>query len=260
MTNKRWAVLAVLAVLVAVLHSPAGAVSTATAEEVAREYLTAFQQGDWRRAEGFADDAALSWVEYVGSREGKTDGLASITTIETVNLGDSVRAKIYYENSDGQVRLRYLKLRDIAGRYRVVDDKMLGGEWISLSYRKGLFAKAREIGGVRVRVVGILEVPPEIKFDIIVENVSGPGECFIYPSLEAFYVVEADDAVRGKYFAQPPAAVPEKPLPVGGAMRTYAIMPFWSVDSRFAGRAIKSLTWTLYVPYGPLDQYAFDYI
>ncbi|MDD2201860.1 MAG: hypothetical protein PHP20_06655 [Firmicutes bacterium] len=260
MTNKRWAVLALLVVLMATLFCPARAESTATAEEVAREYFAAFQEGEWLTAQGLADDAALSWVEYVGSREGKTDGLASIMKIETANLGDSVRAKIYYQSSDGQVRLRYLKLRDIAGRYRVVDDKMLGGEWISLSYRKGLFAKAKEIGGVRVRVVGILEVPPEIKFDIIVENLSGPEECLIYPSLEAFYVVEADGAVRGKYFAQPPAAVPEKPLRRGEAMRTYSIVPFWSVDSKFAGRAIKSLTWTLYVPYGPIDQYAFDYI
>ncbi len=185
MTNKRWAVLAVLAVLVAVLHSPAGGLSALPRlKRLPVSILPPFN-----KAIGVEQRGGLRTMQPCHgwntseSREGKTDGLASIMAIETANLGDSVRAKIYYENSDGQVRLRYLKLRDIAGRYRVVDDKMLGGgEWISLSYRKGLFAKAREIGGgVRVRVVGILEVPPEIKFDIIVENVSGPGgECFIY--------------------------------------------------------------------------------
>jgi hypothetical protein len=54
--------------------------------------------------------------------------------------------------------------------------------------------------------------------------------------------------------------VPEKPLPKGVAMRTYAIMPFWSVDPKFSGRTIKSLSWTLFIPFGPIDQYAFDYI
>ncbi|HOK70899.1 MAG TPA: hypothetical protein PLM91_01090 [Bacillota bacterium] len=260
MTSKRWTALGALLILLVAIPFSAGASSTATAEEVAREYLMAFQEGDWRRAEELADDAALSWVEYVGSREGKSDGIVSIAAVETANLGDSVRAKVYYTNSDGQLRVRYLKLRDIAGRFRVVDDKMLGGEWISLSYRKGLFPTAKEIGGVRVRVVGMLEVPPEIKFDLIVENVSGPDNCLIYPSLEAFYVVEADGAIRGKYFAQPPAVVPEKPLPKGVAMRTYAIMPFWSVDPKFSGRTIKSLSWTLFIPFGPIDQYAFDYI
>jgi hypothetical protein len=43
-------------------------------------------------------------------------------------------------------------------------------------------------------------------------------------------------------------------------MRTYAIMPFWSVDPKFSGRTIKSLSWTLFIPFGPIDQYAFDYI
>jgi len=129
--------------LMATLFCPARAESTATAEEVAREYFAAFQEGEWLTAQGLADDAALSWVEYVGSREGKTDGLASIMKIETANLGDSVRAKIYYQSSDGQVRLRYLKLRDIAGRYRVVDDKMLGGEWISYPIEKACLPRLK---------------------------------------------------------------------------------------------------------------------
>ncbi len=116
---------------------------------------------------------------------------------------------------------------------------------------------------MRVRVVGMLEVPPEIKFDLIVENVSGPPDnCLIYPSLEAFYVVEADGAIRGKYFAQPPRLLYLKShFRKGVAMRTYAIMPFWSVDPKFSGRTIKSLSWTLFIPpFGPIDQYAFDYI
>jgi hypothetical protein len=137
---------------------------------------------------------------------------------------------------------------------------MMGGEWVSLSYRKGLFSRPQEISGVRVSVIGLLEAPPEVKVDLLIENVSGPEKCYIYPSLEAFYVVAADGSIRQKYFAATPAQVPETPLARGSSMRTFAIFPFWASDPTFQGKQWKSIEWTLFIPFGPVDQFSFDYM
>ncbi|MEA4883470.1 MAG: hypothetical protein VB144_07430 [Clostridia bacterium] len=259
-TRRTWITYALAAALLAGMCIPYAAAAADAAEAVAAEFVSAFQKCDWKRAQSFCSDAALSWVEYVSARDGKTDGITSISKVESSVLGESIRAKVYYVNADGQLRVRYLKIRDIEGRPAVVDDRMMGREWVSLSYRKGLFATPQEIGGVRVTVLGLLEAPPEVKIDLLVENISGPADCMVLPSIEAFYVVDADGAVRQKYYASAPELLPEKPLAKGETMRTYAILPFWSADPAFSGRQWKKITWTLYVPFGPLDQFAFDYM
>ncbi|MGI6130268.1 MAG: hypothetical protein ACOYES_00135 [Bacillota bacterium] len=262
--RARWAV-ASLAVVILLAISPLGiATSSGTglsqAEQVAGEFVTAFQRGDWKRLREISAEAALSWVEYVGARAGQTDGIQSITRVESAAMGESIRAKVYFINKDGQTRLRYLKLREIGGAFKVVDDRMMGAEWVSLSYRKGLFSRSQEISGVRVSVIGLLEAPPEVKIDLLIENVSGPETCYVYPSLEAFYVVAGDGSVRQKYFAATPALVPETPLARGASMRTYAIFPFWASDPTFQGKQWKSIEWTLFIPFGPVDQFSFDYM
>lgn len=262
--RARWA-LASLAVFILLAISPLGIAAPAgagqsQAEQVAGEYVMAFQKGDWKRLRETSADAALSWVEYVGARAGQTDGIQSVTRVESVVMGESIRAKVYFANKDGQTRLRYLKLREIAGTFKVVDDRMMGAEWVSLSYRKGLFSRPQEISGVRVSVIGLLEAPPEVKVDLLIENVSGPETSYIYPSLEAFYVVAADGSVRQKYFAATPAEVPEIPLARGASMRTYAIFPFWASDPIFQGKQWKSIEWTLFIPFGPVDQFSLDYM
>ena len=148
--RARWAV-ASLAVVILLAISPLGvATSSETglsqAEQVAGEFVTAFQRGDWKRLREISAEAALSWVEYVGARAGQTDGIESIARVESATMGESIRAKVYFINKDGQMRLRYLKLREIGGAFKVIDDRMMGAEWVSLSYRKGLFAVAGDIG------------------------------------------------------------------------------------------------------------------
>ncbi len=257
------AVLAVVALLsISPFACAAGAAVTGPprAEQAASEFVTAFQKCDWKRVREMCADAALSWVEYVGARGGQTDGIQSVARIESELMGESVRAKVYFVNQDGQIRLRYLKLREIAGEFKVVDDRMLGMEWVSLSYRKGLFAHPQEISGVRVSVIGLFEAGSEVKVDFLIENVDGPDQCYIYPSLESFYVVTGDGNTRQKYFAATPAEVLELPLARGSSMRAYAVFPFWAADPIFAGRQWQSIEWTLFVPYGPVDQFSFDYM
>lgn len=261
----RWALAALAVLAILAISWPSGiaraaATGPSRAEQTAGEFVTAFQKCDWQRLREMSDDAALSWVEYVGARGGQTDGIQSVTKIESEPMGESVRAKVYFVNQDGQTRLRYLKLREIAGQFKVVDDRMLGMEWVSLSYRKGLFARPQEISGVRVSVVGLFEAGSEVKVDFLIENVSGPDQCYIFPSLESFYVVTGDGSARQKYFAATPAQVPEAPLARGSSMRTYAILPFWAADPVFAGKQWTSIEWTLFVPYGPVDQFSFDYM
>lgn len=259
--------LSALAVLILLAISPLGIAASvpaasglSQAEQVAGEFVTAFQKGDWKRLSQISAEAALSWVEYVAARAGQTDGIQSIMRVESAAMGESIRAKVYFTNKDGQTRLRYLKLRDIAGAFKVVDDRMMGSEWVSLSYRKGLFSRSQEISGVRVSVIGLLEAPPEVKIDLLIENVSGPEKCYIYPSLEAFYVVTADGSTRQKYFAATPADTPETPLARGSSMRTYAIFPFWASDPTFQGKQWKNIEWTLFIPFGPVDQFSLDYM
>ncbi|OPZ62322.1 MAG: hypothetical protein BWY85_02131 [Firmicutes bacterium ADurb.Bin506] len=207
-----------------------------------------------------ADEAALSWVEYVAARQGSTDGIRSVDRVESAITGESVRAKVYYTNAEGHTRLRYVKLRSKDGKYVVVDNKMVGEDWISSSYKKGLFSGAVTIGSVRLTVLGFLEVPPEVKIDMLVENTSDTDTCYIYPSLEAFYMVTLDGTKWQRYFSKLPAYVPESPLPPGASMRTFAIFPYWTSDPALAGQQVKSLEWTLFVPYGPIDQFAIDYM
>lgn len=258
--RKRWALRCVLVLalfIVAVL--PAGAVLSLP-EQRASDFVSAFQKGEWERAQAMCSDAALSFVEYVAARGGKTDGLTEIVRVETAPIGESLRAKVYYRNGDGQTRVRYLKLREVAGEFTVIDDRMMGSDWISSSYKKGLFAAAQEIGGVRLAVLGFLEVPPEIKIDMIVQNVSASDKCYIYPSLEAFYVVTIDGSTRKRFFASPPENVPEAPISPGSSMRSFAIFPYWASDPALSGKQITSLDWTLFVPFGPIDQFAIDYM
>lgn len=255
---KRFSVLAMVVCFIVTLPAMASPLDRAEARAV--EYVTAFQKGEWARAEALASDAALSWVEYVGARDAKTDGILTTDRVESAAIGESVRAKVYYTNSEGQIRVRYLKLKQVSGDYFVVDDRMLGRDWVSLSYRKGLFPTPQEIDGVRITVVGLLEVQPEIKIDFVIENSPTGRERLVLPSLEAFYVVDADGQVKKKYFANPPQVVPEKPVGPGQKIRSYAIMPYWHVDPVFQGKAWKKVGWVLYIPFGPVDQFAFDYM
>lgn len=256
--NKR---LGVLVLALAVMLSVAVQAETSeVAKTVATEYIKAFQNSEWPKAKALSSDAALSWVEYVEARAAETDGLKSVVLVETETVGESIRVKVYYRNRDDQLRTRYLRLRAQSGSFTVVDDRMLGREWVSLSYKRGLFPAPAVIDGIRITVLGMLEVPPEVKLDILVENIGSKVERLVIPSLESFYIVEADAAVRKKYFVNPPDRVLETPVKPGDRLRTYAIFPFWQVDPVFQGRQWKSLSWTLFVPFGPVEQFAIDYL
>ncbi len=231
------------------------------AEQAASQFVLAFEKAEWSKAAAMADEAALSWVEYVAARQGgATEGIRGVDRVESAVTGESIRAKVYYTNAEGHIRLRYVKLRLKEGRYVVVDDKATGHDWISSSYKKGLFAGVNTIGTVRLTVLGFLEVAPEVKVALLLENISDTDTCYIYPSLEAFYTVTIDGTKWHRYFSESPAQVPESPLPPRGTLRTFAIFPYWTSDPALAGQNVKSLEWTLFVPYGPIDQFAIDYM
>ena len=43
-------------------------------------------------------------------------------------------------------------------------------------------------------------------------------------------------------------------------MRCYAIFPVWASDPIFQGKQWKSIEWTLFIPFGPVDQFSLDYM
>lgn len=245
-----------LAVMVGI---PAGAANT-SAETTAVAYVTAFQNGRWEDAKLLASDAALSFVELVQVRKGTTDGFTKVEAVESEVIGDSVRVKVYYANKDGKIVPRYVKVKSVGvGKDAVVDDKLVGSDWVSSSYSKGLFKKPETIGGITLQVLGYLQMGDEIKFDLYFTN-GGKLDRYIMPMQEAFCVVEIGGTFKKRYYSLVPETVTDGLLKAGTSVRTFALMPFWQKDPATAGLKGEKLSWILYIPFGPIDQFAIEYL
>jgi hypothetical protein len=257
--KKRLLVLAVAVCLVAAAGLSALTADSA-AETTAAAYVTAFQKGNWADAKLLSSDAALSFVELVESRKGTTDGFKAIEKVESEQLGDSVRVKVYYSNKDGKLIPRYVKVKNIGiGKNAVVDDKLVGSDWVSNSYSKGLFKTTETIEGVTLSVIGYLQVGDEIKFDLYITNASKLDR-YIMPMQESFAVVELDGTFRKRYYALVPEIVTDGLLKAGTSIRTFAIMPYWQKDPAIAGLKGEKIIWIFYLPFGPINQFALEYL
>jgi len=130
--------------------------------------------------------------------------------VESEVIGDSVRVKVYYANKDGKIVPRYVKVKSVGvGKDAVVDDKLVGSDWVSSSYSKGLFKKPETIGGITLQVLGYLQMGDEIKFDLYLTN-GGKLDRYIMPMQEAFCVVEIDGTFKKRYYSLVPETVTER--------------------------------------------------
>jgi len=257
--KKRLLLIAVAVCLVAATSLVAVTADSA-AETTAAAYVTAFQKGNWADAKLLSSDAALSFVEFVEAKSGAADGFTAIVKVESEQLGDGVRVKVYYTNKEGRLVPRYVKVKNIGvGKNAVVDDKLVGSDWVSNNYSKGLFKKTETISGVTLSVLGYLQIGDEIKYDIFIANDSKLDR-YIMPMQESYTVVEIDGVFKKRYFAIVPANVTDGLLKAGTGVRSFAIMPFWQKDPATAGLKGEKISWILFLPFGPLDQFAIEYL
>lgn len=253
--------LLILAALICIMSfaSPAST-ANAAAETTAVAYVTAFQKGNWADAKLLAADAALSFVELVEVRNGTTDGFTAIQAVQSEQLGDSVRVKVYYANKDGKIIPRYVKVKNISvGKDAVTDDKLVGADWVSINYTKGLFKTPETINGVTLSILGFLQMGDEIKFDLFITNAS-KLDVYVMPMQEAFSVVEIDGTFKKRYFALVPDKVTDGLLKAGMSIRTFAMLPYWQKDPAIAGLKGEKISWVFYLPFGPIDQFAIGYL
>lgn len=257
--RRRLLATAAALMLAALFALPASTANTA-AENTAAAYVTAFQKGDWTSAKLLSSDAALSFVELVEVKKGSTDGFTAIVAVESEQLGDSVRVKVYYSNKDGKVVPRYVKVKNIGvGKDSVVDDKLVGSEWVSNNYSKGLFKRTETIGGVTLQILGYLQLGDEIKFDLYITN-AGKLDRYVLPMQESFYVVEIDGTFKKRYYALVPEKVADGLLKAGEGRRTFALLPYWQKDPATAGLKGEKISWVFYLPIGAIDQFAIEYM
>ena len=253
--------LPLLAALIAIVSFSAPSMTANTAAETtAVAYVTAFQKGNWAEAKLLSADAALSFVELVEVRNGTTDGFTKVEAVQSEQLGDSVRVKVYYSNKDGKLIPRYVKVKNIAvGKDAVIDDKLVGADWVSTNYTKGLFKTPETIGGVTLTVLGYLQMGDEIKFDLYITNAS-KLDVYVMPMQESFSVVEIDGTFKKRYFSLVPEKVTDGLLKAGMSVRTFAMMPFWQKDPATSGLKGERISWVFYLPFGPIDQFAIEYL
>lgn len=256
---KKLSILAVLISLFSLAAAPGVGANTA-AETAAVAYVTAFQKGNWAEAKMLASDVALSFVEFVEAKKGSSDGFKSIEKVESVQTGDSIRVKVYYVNASGRLVPRYVKVRSISvGKNAVVDDRLVGSDWISNSYTKAFFKKPETIDGVTVAIQGFLTIGDEIKYDLTVTNASKLDR-YIMPMQESYCVVEIDGAFKKRYYSIVPEVVTDGVIKAGDTVRSFAIMPFWQKDPSIAGLKVEAVSWIFFLPFGPLEQFALEYM
>jgi len=248
-----------VAIMMAFAILPAVSADSA-AETTAIAYVTAFQKGNWAEAKLLSAEAALSFVEFVEAKSGSADGISSVVKTESEQLGDGIRVKVYYTNQEGRIVPRYVKVKNVGvGKNAVVDDRLLGGDWISNSYSKGLFKKTETIAGVTLSIVGYLQIGDEIKFDLYITNASKLDR-YILPMQEGYSVVEIDGTFKKRYYSILPVKVTDGILKAGESLRSYTIMPFWQKDPAISGLKGESVSWIYFLPFGPLDQFAIEYL
>ena len=170
------------------------------AERFAERYVLAVESGDFQTAIQLSTGAAASWVEYVKAVGAFRQDPVRTVSCESAEFSGYWLVKVVFQDKDGNFGVRYVRVsRSDESGFTVIDDGRRGRGWASDSYMSGIiFKEPFEIDGLRITVQALLELPSEIKFDILIENLSDI-DVAIYPQLEAYYTVETM-RVRKTYY------------------------------------------------------------
>lgn len=238
--------------------SPALADDAKDAEDLAVRYVTALESGRFTEAAGLAVGAARSWVEYASATGEKHPGGPTIISCESAPFADYQLVKVVFKDADGKFGVRYVKAREAAdGTWSVVDDGRRGRAWASDSFLPGvMFKEPFEVDGVRVTVTALLELPAEVKFDILIENTLD-REISIYPQLEAYYTVETAKIGKTYYYPIAVNSDVDGPVAAKSSKRGFLIFPKFVKDFA-ADPTLEGLKWVLYIPYGVSKQFVIS--
>lgn len=245
-------------VLAMVPACPALADDAKDAQELAVRYVTAIESGEFAEAIKLATGAARSWVEYASATREKRSGIPTLVSCESATFADYHLVKVVFKDGDGNFGVRYVKAQKSGdGRWSIVDDGRRGRGWASDSFLPGvMFKEPCEIDGVRVTVLALLELPAEIKFDILIENTLD-HEVSIYPQLEAYYTVETAKIAKTYYYPVPVKSDIDGPVAAKSLKRGFLIFPKFIKDFA-ADPTLEGLKWVLYIPYGVSKQFAIS--
>jgi hypothetical protein len=256
--SKRFLVCSIL-FLVLCFSYPASAGTGKQVEELAENYVLAVESGDFKRATQLATGAAVSWVEYMKAAGTHRQGPVRIISCESAEFSGYWLAKVVFQDTDQDFGVRYVRVaRSDESEFTVIDDGRRGRGWASDSFMPGIiFDEPFEIDGLRVTVLALLELPSEIKFDILIEN-QGDSDVAIYPQLEAYYTVETQRVRKMHYY---PIAVKDNdidgPIEAKTSKKGFLIFPKFIAD--FAEDPnLEGLRWVLYIPYGVDKQFVIE--
>lgn len=258
--SKKFLVCSILILLVTLCFScPSSAESGKHVEELAEKYVLAVESGDFQQAMQLATGAAVSWVEYMKAVGTHRQGPVRVISCESAQFSGYWLVKVVFQDEDGDFGVRYVRAAksDEVG-FTVIDDGRRGRGWASDNFMPGIiFNEPCEIDGLRITVLDLLELPSEIKFDILIEN-HLDWEVAIYPQLEAYYTVETTRIRKTYYY---PVSV--KDSDIDGAIeaktskRGFLIFPKFIAD--FAQDPnLEGLRWVLYIPYGVDKQFVIE--
>jgi hypothetical protein len=228
-------------------------------EELAKDYVLAVESGNYDKGIELAQGAAVSWVEYMKARGVSREGPVWAVSCESTEIAGYWLVKVVFKDEEGSYGVRYVRVAkpDESG-FAVVDDGRRGRGWASDNFMPGIiFREPHEIDGLKVTVLSLLELPSEIKFDILIEN-GRDEEVAIYPQLEAYYTVETARIRRTYYYPIPVEGNDiDGPIPAKSSRRGFLIFPKFISD--FADDPnLEGLRWALYIPYGVDKQFVIE--
>jgi len=258
--RKRFLVCPVLILILALgVSCPLFAGSGKQVEELAKKYVVAVESGDFEQAIQHATGAAVSWVEYIKAAGTKREGPVKVISCESTKFSGYWLAKVVFQDKDENFGVRYVRIAgsDESG-FTVIDDGRRGRGWASDSFMPGIiFNEPFEIDGLRITVLSLLELPSEIKFDILIENDSD-SETAIYPELEAYYTVETMRVRKTHYY---PIPIKDNdidgPIQAKSSKRGFLIFPKFVADFS-EDPNLEGLRWVLYIPYGVDKQFVIE--
>ncbi len=229
------------------------------AEDVAVRYVLALESGEFDRARELAAGAAASWAEYAEVAAEGPFGPAVLVSCESAEFSSYHLAKVVFKTHVGDYGVRYVKVaRASDGTWQVIDDGKRGRRWASDTFLPGvIFREPVEIDGLRVSVAALLELPGEVKFDIVIENTLD-REVALYPQLEAYYTVETTSIRKAYYYPVPVKNDIDGQVPPKSTKRGFILFPSFVRDFTPQDPSLEGLKWVLYVPYGVDKQFALS--
>lgn len=258
--NKKLFVYLTLTVLTILCFScPSLAEAGKHVKELAEKYVLAIESGDFKEARQLASGAAVSWVEYMEAIGGYRDGSVKIVSCEGVEFSEYWLVKVVFQNDDGDYGVRYIRASESEkSELVIIDDGRRGRGWVSDNFMPGIiFDEPCEINGLRITVTALLELPSEIKFDILIEN-HLDRDVAIYPQLESYYTVETTRVRKAYYYPNP-----VKSSGIDGVIRAKELKKGFLIFPKFTGDFaqdpnLEGLRWVLYIPYGVDKQFVIE--